>query len=522
MGQSEPPVRAAWPTRIVYAAALLGLLPAAFAAASGWISLVLRGGAIGALGLTPTLVVSALAAFRAYQVLRYPAALEARRPNVLGWLLRGLAWLAMLVSAASAIGVLFVKPLTLFLSRSAGDAGIRYLMAGLALVVFAGLGWVGCLLFEISRICGPAPAAPAPRGPWRGGDVAVLGALLAAAIGAPLLLRAGAAPPCGEDNLAACVSSTESTVHRVVGLPEGEAVALESNLEEIEMRSASGRKGSLRESPRVSLQATGHPVAAAGARVTVHVQAVASAGGATVTLTVSDGREETARFVSRFTEAAKLESTSPGGVRLAVDLPSNARSGMRLTRQGPSGKQYALDQLFIQMRSAIGSELEAREWQLRVARPAVRVESGEAPVDPRAPTDCRGRVKTKPSKMLAYEGDVGWPLLAVTFPESPAPGPQTLMDSTDRLVCRGPDIWIVSYYARRPALRLRRFSAQGKLLRFVDTEVPPAKLEKSGFEGVQASSVREEPDGRVRFERWVISGRGASRVRKRDLFEVRP
>ena len=509
MEQGEPRMRAAWATRIVYAAALLGLLPAALAAASGWISLVLGGGAVGAFGATATLVLCALAAFRAYQVLRYPAALDARRPNMLGWLLRGLAWVAMLASAASAIALFFAKTLMLFL----------------VLVASAGMGWVGCLVFEASRICGPAPQSPAPRWSRRIQDGAVLAAILAAAIGAPFLLRGGAVAPCGERNLAACVSSTESTVHRVIGLPQGEPVALESNLEEIEMRPASGRKWSVRESPRVSLQASGHPAAAAGARVTVRVHAVAAGAGASLTLAVSDGSEETAHFVSRFAQGAKLESASEGGVRLVVELPSNAQPGLRSMRRGPSGKQYALDQLFIEMRSAIGSELEAREWPLRVARPAVRVESGEAgsafAAAPPTASDCKGLVKTQPSKMLAYEDDIGWPLLAVTFLQAPKPGPQTLMDSTDRLVCRGPDIWIVSYYVRRPALRLRRFSAQGKLLRFIDTELPPLDP-RSGFEVVQASSVREEADGRVRFERWVISGRGGSRVQKRDVFELAP
>ena len=500
-------MRAAWATRIVYAAALLGLLPAALAAASGWMTLLLGGGAVGAFGATTTLVVCALAAFRAYQVLRYPAALDARRPSVLGLLLRSLAWLAMLASVASAIALFFAKTLMLFL----------------ALVVSAGMGWVGCLVFDISRICGPAPRAPPPRWSRRGQDAAVLGALVAAAIGAPLLLRAGTVAPCGERNLAACVSSTERTVHRVIGLREGEPVALESNLEEIELRSASGRRWSLRESPRVSLEASGHPAAAAGARVTVRVHAVAAGGGASVTLTVDDGGEETARFVTRFPEGARLEGASDGGARLVVDLPADAQAGLRSTRRGPSGKQYALDQIFIEMRSAIGSKLEAREWPLRVTRPAVRVESGEAgsafAAGPPTPSDCKALVRTRPSKVLAYDDDIGWPLLAVTFLQSPKPGPQTLMDSTDRLVCRGTDIWIVSYYARRPALRLRRFSAQGKLLRFIDTEVPPVEPH-SGFEVVQASSVREEPDGRVRFERWVMSGRGGSRVRKRDVFEL--
>jgi hypothetical protein len=527
MEGSDTRLRAGWPTRIVYAGALLGFLPSALLGSSGWLALVLGGGVFGLFGASATLAVAALATFRAYQVLRYPAALDARPPNPLGWLLRELGWLGMLVSAASALGLFFIKPLALLLFRTPGDAGIAYFMVGLVLVILAGAGWLACLVFEVSRVCGPRVQAPAPAWSRRRQDMAVLVMLLVVGVGAPFLLRATAVPPCGENNLAACVSSTEGGVRRMIGLPQGEPVALESSLEEIELRPARGRQWIFQESPVVSLEASGHPVAAADARVRVRVDAVAAGQAATVTLAVNEGEEETARFVTHFPKGAKLERGSAGGMRLVVDLPSNAEPGMRSTRRGPSGKQYFLDQLFIQMRGAIGSELEAREWPMRVVRPATLVESSQAAhpfdVEPAAPSECKARVSIGRSEMLAYEGHLGWPLQTVTFVESPAPEAQTLMDGNDRLVCRDADIWIVSYYARRPALRVRRFSADGKLLRFIDTAVPPTRLSGSEFEVVQASSVREEADGRVRFERWVISGKAGGNVAgKRDVFELAP
>jgi hypothetical protein len=286
----------------------------------------------------------------------------------------------------------------------------------------------------------------------------------------------------------------------------------------------------LRETPLNSLRAAGHPAAeSAPSAVRVRVDAKPDGQAVVLELALFHGTEETARFVTRFPKGAALEKTAEGRTRIVVDLPGNAQPGMRSMTQDPkTGKQAALDQLFIQIRSALGSEAEAREWAMRVQRPAALVgaSSARAPSEalPDTPTDpaCKGRLEITPAKEPAFQGNLGWPMRAVTFTDAPGPGPHALMGSVDRVACRDGDIWILAYPDRRPELRIRRYGAAGKLMRFVDTAVPPADLGQFEFDLIDARSLREE-NGRIRFERVVSSLAGGKPVEKnRQVFEVTP
>jgi hypothetical protein len=213
-------------------------------------------------------------------------------------------------------------------------------------------------------------------------------------------------------------------------------------------------------------------------------------------------------------------------MRLVADLPGNAEPGMRAGSSSPSGKTYSIDQLFIQLRSAIGTEQEAREWPLRVERAAALVSSGAGGAgnfdDEPLPAQCKGRVQfVNATGAPSFEGNLGWPMRAVTFLDSSEPGPHALMGGVDRVVCRDDEIWIVSYYERRPRLRVRRYSRDGKLQRFIDTAVPPAKLAEDEIDMVMAANVRAEGDGRIRFVRSIIADHG-TREKTRDVFELAP
>jgi hypothetical protein len=531
--KAATPMRPSWLTRIAYSLALVGFIPSALAGSSGWISLALGGGVLSRTGPTAFLVVAGLALFRAYQVLRYPAALDARPPNTLGWLLRWLGWLCMLIGTVSSVGLFVVKPITLLLFRSAGDSGIGYFIVGLALVFFASFGWLGCLIFEVSRTCGQR-LTEGVRPPWshHKQDFAVLGALLAAAISTPYLLLAAVGQPCGENNLAACVSTTQSEVHRVIGLPYGEPVLLESTVEEIEMRSTSGRRWSLRESPLNSLRGAGHPAAESSpSKVRIRVDAKPDGQAVVVELALFQGMEETSRFVTRFPKGAVLEKTAKGRTRIVVDLPANAQPGARsMHRDSQTGNDVAYDQLFIQIRSALGSEAEANEWPMRVQRPTTLLNSSSAgALEHRAMLDdstdpaCKGKLETTSAEELAFQGNLGRAMNAVTFSEAGSPGPHALLGFVDRIVCQEGEIWIVAYPDQRPDLRIRRYSAEGKLLRFVDTVLPPANKGHHEFDRVDGKSFREV-NGRIRFERFIgsVSAEGKLVEKKREFFEVTP
>lgn len=523
------PLHASWPTRIIYSLALLGLLPSAVAGSSGWISLALGGGVVGGVGPTAFLILASLLVFRAYQVMRHSAALDARPPNRLGWLLRWFGLAAMLVGVASVVGLFFVEPITLLVFKRAGDAGVGYFVVGLALATLANCGWLGCAAFEVSRRCGRRlfkGLCP----PWwhRKQDIAVFGILLVAAISMPYVMRTTVEQACGERNLAACVSSAQSDVRRVIGLAYGETVVLESNIDEIEMRSTSGRQWSLRETPLNSLHGAGHP-AAESSLSDVRVRVDAKEDGQAIVLNVEilQGVEQTALFVTRFPRGATLERTADNRTRLVVDLPANAKSGLRSMADDPkTGKSVAYDQLFIQFRTALGSETEAREWATRVERAAAPANHVKAAASPTALPDvsvdpaCNGKLEISQAQEKSFQGNLGVGMRAVTFLMREDSGPHTLMGSVDRVVCREGEIWIVAYPDRRPEVRFRRYGADGTLVRFVDTTVPPASLKQLEFDLIDVNSVREE-GGRIRFERVIsaVSG-GKPREKKREVFEV--
>jgi hypothetical protein len=529
------PMRPGWLTRIIYSLALLAFVPSTFLMSSGWISIALGGAT--EVGSEPTffLLMTGVAMFRAYQVLRYQASLDARPPNALGWLCRCLGWLFMCVGAVSALALLAVTPITHLLFKSVGDTGIAYFGVGLTLVVLASFGWLGCVVFEVSRFCGRRlPEGATLALSRRKQDFVVLGVLLTAALSISYLHRGLDVPPCGEKNLAACASTTQGEVRRIIGLPFGEPVILDSIIEEIEMRGTKGRKWSLYETPVNSLRIAGYPAAeSAPSQVRVRIEAKSDGPAVSVELTVFHRLVETARFVTIFPSGAALEKTADGRTRIVVDLPANAAPGLRaMAEDSKTGRQLVRDQFFIQIRSALGSETEAREWEMRVRRPAtlIRPSTARAPAskafwDGSIDPACKGKLDMTRAKEPAFQGDLLSPLYAVIFAEAGTLGPHALTASILDVACREREIWIVSYGPRRPELRIRRYSAQGKLLLFVDTAIPPLNLNGTESDDVDARSLREE-NGRIRFERVVWSVTGGTNVKKvekkRELFEVTP
>ena len=536
-------LRAGFFTRIIYSVALLAIVPAAFGGGSGWIGLALGGGIASGIGQKGLMVVAALIVFRVYQVFRYPPTLDARPPNVAGKCFRYAGWLYMLAGTFGVASMFLVKPIALAIFKTAGDGGIAYFIVGLGAVLISSSGWFGCLLFEISRVCGTRQTmrVPDPHS-HRRQDFGVLVVLVLLAIASPAGLNIVAGAPCGESNLAGCVSSTTGGVRRMIGLPQGETVALETQIEEIELRgNSNGRKWSLKEKPAVSLTAAGYVLGVpASARVRMRLEAVDSPEGVTLTTMVFDGNEETARFLTRFEKGAVVEKLASGRVQITADLPGNARPGMRSSIHDPVSKKYfSLDQFFIQIRSGIGVEIEAKEWAKRVERPLISavgtlVKEGDDMQNkifgPSVDPACLGRVDAKVpdretgkgSGPVGFEGEFGWPLWGATFSQSATVGPHTFLSSRDKIVCRQDEIWIVSEVVRRPALRVRKYKSDGTLVRFVDTSIPPAKLGAMETTSVDPFSVLEE-QGKIRFERVILGHDGVKpKEKKREVFEIAP
>ena len=156
-GRANRPLRAGRITRTVYCLALLGFVRCALGQEAPWVEVATRSGLGVGLGTWVFFLISAAMAARIYGVVSYADALDARPPYPLGWLLRWLGWVVMLAGMAG-LAAMVLKSLDLLLFKGAGGTGTGFPAIGLWATLLASIGWVGCLLFEMSRWVGYAVA----------------------------------------------------------------------------------------------------------------------------------------------------------------------------------------------------------------------------------------------------------------------------------------------------------------------------------------------------------------------------
>ncbi len=514
------PLRAAWITRVVYCLALLALIPSGIGQASSWVGLALGGGLIGFAGPTAFLLIGAAILYRVYRVIRYADALDARPPYFFGRLVRWLGLVVMLVGVAGMVAMFLVRPLALMIFKSPGDGGIAFFVVGLFATMAAGVGWIGCVLFEISRAigqrCGPAPGRSRSQ---RIQDGVVLASLVVCAIALPWSLRLILGAPCRGPTLGQCAARIEGGVSRMAAAAVGSPVGLQSNIEEIEFRHSSGREWVVNERPANSLLRSGHPVAqGAEADVKVSIDAAPAGKGARVVLTVTDKGERTAQFTTLFESRARIE-TAPGGVRkLVVELPRTVERPM--LGVGDS-KQGQLDEVYQQMRLAIGSPREVAEDAKRIAVTAILTGTSELARSVRlddhaSAQSCDGIVKREPGKaettLAPFPGRFR---MQATFLSQPEPAPTALLSGSDLVKCQDGAVWIV---AQLPAARiqLRKYdAATATLHRNLLVAVPSRPL--GVYDYVEASSLMEQ-DGQIKFSMIVRDGE----KRRRENFAIKP
>jgi hypothetical protein len=153
-GRAVKPVHASRMTRTLYCLALLGFAQGALGQDAPWISLATSTGLGVGLGTWVLFLISGAMAFRVYVVVSYPAALDARPPRMSGWLLRWLGWIVMLAGTVGLAAMLLVKALSLLLFNSPAPDSAGLLVVGFWVTLLASSGWLGCLLFEVSRRTG--------------------------------------------------------------------------------------------------------------------------------------------------------------------------------------------------------------------------------------------------------------------------------------------------------------------------------------------------------------------------------
>ena len=510
------PVHAGWPTRVLYCLALVALVLASLAQASSFVGLVTGGGLIGWAGPSAFLLVSAALAYRIYRVLRYRQALDARPPNALATLLRGLAWLLMLAGALGAASLFLVKPLTLMIFKSGGEAGVGFFVVGMFAAMAAGVGWIGCLLFEASRPLGKRVTLPAPPRSvrQRRQDGAVLAGLMVLALALPWVNHLAWGDGCPGKTFAACTAKVEGGVKRLAMAPVGAPVALQSNLETIEFRHTGGREWMLAEKADVSLLKSGHPVVpAGGADVQVTLDAAESDGGVLIKLIVTEKGQETASFSTRFKSGARLQPATDGRRKLVVDLPRNVERPFRMRGDG----EFLLDEIYRQMRTAIGSEREVAEAAVQVRRTAklmtATASTGWDKIEEARPAkSCDGLVKVvsgnAETDLAPYAGSFRHHAI---FVQQPDPAPMVLLHRGDRVGCHGGAVWFAADMGRNPMLQIRRYDSAAVLQRNLLVNLPARQA--SEYQYVDVASFVER-GSQLEYDLIVRDGHG-KQIRER-------
>lgn len=146
-------IKASRALKLVYCLTLVGIVPVGFVASSGWIGL-LFGVSLFRPGLLFPVFLLLLITYRIVSVFRNPIALDVHVTGVFSRAIRAIAVSLMWTGLLSITGLFFVKPITLTIFHSAGDAGIGYFVVGAFLIMLAALGIVGTAVFEIIRVRG--------------------------------------------------------------------------------------------------------------------------------------------------------------------------------------------------------------------------------------------------------------------------------------------------------------------------------------------------------------------------------
>lgn len=118
---------------------------------SGWVAIA-RGGIDGTMTIVGSLTVLVLALYRIYLVGRVPNTLNSCPSVGFMRLLRQLGVFAIYFGALIAIASVLGGPLIRAFMTSRSESGIEFFIVGVYLSMFSGVGMLGLLCFEFSRL----------------------------------------------------------------------------------------------------------------------------------------------------------------------------------------------------------------------------------------------------------------------------------------------------------------------------------------------------------------------------------
>jgi hypothetical protein len=138
--------------RIAYCLVVLGAILPFGIAASGWVTPAKGPNLLGAVPFIGPMLLLTLGFFRVYLVACYPTTLSSPPVSGLAALVRVLGQLAIYIGVVATVLSWVARPLMRALMTSRTESGAEFFAVGLHLSLVAGIGLLGLLMFEFSRL----------------------------------------------------------------------------------------------------------------------------------------------------------------------------------------------------------------------------------------------------------------------------------------------------------------------------------------------------------------------------------
>ena len=138
----------------VYSIVVLSTVVPLGLASSGWVAMARGGGVFAGLPYLGPLLFLLLGLYRTYLVARVPGTLASYPATGFASVLRKLGLIALYFGAAVSLLNLAAGPLMKLLMTTRTESGAEFFVVGLYLSILGGIGVLGLLLFELSRIVG--------------------------------------------------------------------------------------------------------------------------------------------------------------------------------------------------------------------------------------------------------------------------------------------------------------------------------------------------------------------------------
>lgn len=138
--------------RVAYCLVVLGAILPFGVAASGWVALAKGPALLSTVPFIGPVLLLAIGAFRVYLVARFPTTLCSPPVSGVTALLRAFGITAIYVGLVATVLSWVARPLIRALMTSRTESGAEFFVVGLYLSLVAGVGLLGILMFEFSRL----------------------------------------------------------------------------------------------------------------------------------------------------------------------------------------------------------------------------------------------------------------------------------------------------------------------------------------------------------------------------------